>query len=128
MSNIEEAIVDHNQRITTLETKVGNVDSIKEAVIRLTAIQEMQEKRNEKFEESYMRQIEINAKVSTSLDNLNDNLSKMNNRMERYEDDVHNIDNKSKVDLLKIARQWVPPLLVCGVTFWVLHITGVIKL
>ena len=40
---------------------------------------------------------------------------------------LNEIDNKSKVDILKMARDWTPKLIIGGICYYILQLVGLIK-
>jgi predicted nuclease with TOPRIM domain len=117
-----------------LKEKVADLNDIKVAVTELTLLQKQQIEYNKKFNEMYEKAISNNIEFSSTLKNINDNLNALNGeikgtnkRIDLVEDKITKIDEKSKVDILKIFRDWTPKLLLGGLTFYFLQLSGLIK-
>lgn len=133
---------DYGERISKLEEKTDNIEKkvddlsdIKTAVTELALLSRQQLEQNKEFKETQEMLVGSNAKFNITLETMNDNLTNMNSeiketnkRMSELETKVGSLDDKSKVDILKITRKSVPWLLAAGISFWILKLVGVINL
>lgn len=160
---IENRLTKLETKLDIAEVKIHDMHSLRDAIIRLVAIQESQEERNKgqeernkKFDAIYEEQIKTNVQVNATLGCINTNLNLMNEEMkctsnkadaleekldeklintqkesdendQKLMDRLHEINDKSKVDILDMLRKIFPSLALSGVTLWVLHLTGVIN-
>lgn len=116
-----------------------------------------QEERNKKFDAIYEEQIKINSQVNSTLECINVNLNLMNDEMKctsqkvsdlevkldeklessQNESDkndqklmnrLHEINDKSKVDVIEILKKTIVPLLGGGLLFYLMQAAGIISL
>lgn len=122
-----EVIMEQGMKIAALRTDVDNLkdrmddmSEIRNAVVKLTVIQE--------------EQIRFSSEVSETLKGINKNLDILNTetkdtnqRVSSLEEKVEKIDEKSKVDILQMVKDWIPKLIIGGIGYYILQLTGVIK-
>ena len=132
----------HGIRITKLETKMDNIEKkvddfsdIAEAVTKLSLLSEQQIERNKKLDELYEKVIISNTEFGSTLKVINKNLTCMNDelinankRISNLEDKMDVVNNKSKVDLLEVAKNWIPKLIAGGAIFYLLQLFKTIKI
>lgn len=117
-NNIDSRVCVVEARIDNIENRIDDLSSLKDAVLRLVVVQELAEIRNKKLDESYAKQIEINTKVNSTLENINSNLNSLNI-------DVKELKNKTSWDFLVFFKTSVMPILVTGGVFYlILKVTG----
>jgi len=102
--NVEETVFKHEGEIatlksdvSTLKTQVEDLTSVRDAVIKLTTIEEKQDKRNEKIDEMFNRQIEVNAEVSGTLKGIDKNLNYLNTKVDTLEGKVESSNNRVEI-------------------------------
>ena len=136
-----EMQIKHTSQIAKLETDMKNVKDriddltiIKDAVVETKTYVKILSKSQEE-------QSKINQEFSTTLKSINKNLDILNmetietkneikgtnKRIDTLENKIIDIDEKSKVDILKILKDWTPKLLVTGIAFYILQLVGIIK-
>jgi predicted nuclease with TOPRIM domain len=99
--------------VNELQDKVDDLSQIKEAIIRLTLLQEEQAKFSEE--------------VSETLKNMNTDIKDTKEQVGKLEDKIEKIDNKSKIDLLELVKQYaVPVIMGGGIVYFILKVTGMI--
>ena len=118
-----EILIDHTKQIAELKTDVDNLkdrvndlSDIKEAVIKLTVLQEKQTEFSEEFSQTLKT-------MNVKIDNTNNKVDKLETK---FEEKIIEIDNKSKVDLLKVAKDWTPKLILGGIAYYILQLVGII--
>ena len=133
---------EYGERISKLEVKTDNLEreikdlvDVKMVVTELALLSRQQIEQNKNFGDTQITLVNSYSELKTTLSTMNENLSGMNEemkennaRLSELEDKVECIDNKSKVDILKIIIGVVPWLLLAGTSFWVLKLTGLIGL
>jgi septal ring factor EnvC (AmiA/AmiB activator) len=130
-----DLIIEHGEKIAKLETDVDNVkkqlndwSDIKEAVVELKVLQQEQVKSNKKFEKLYEETTKSNMEITSTLKGINENLNSLNIRTNSLEEKIDEIDERSKIDILKMAKDWIPKLIIGGIAYYILQIAGIIKL
>lgn len=131
-----EFTIQHVERIATLETKVGTLEertdklnSINDAVIRLTSIMEhmvadSEKKDKQRAEDSAKRdavakqQNDILAELTYTVKNLSLEFKDTKEDIQDTKDDVtclkkqvNENEEKSKIDIREILRTWLPKVL-----------------
>jgi hypothetical protein len=84
--------------------------------------------------EMYENSLVSNAEFSNTLKNINNNLNSLNaemkganERIDDIEDKIIKIDNKSKIDLWELVKQYaVPVIMGGGIVYFILKVTGMI--
>ncbi|NLJ58228.1 MAG: hypothetical protein GX339_05215 [Tissierellia bacterium] len=132
---------EYGERISKLEVKTDNLEKkiddlvdVKVVVTELALLSKQQIEQNKDFKETQMTLVNSYGELKTTLSTMNENLSGMNEEMKEnnarlaeLEDKVECIDDRSKVDILKIIIGVVPWLLLAGTSFWVLKLTGLVS-
>jgi len=117
--------LDHTKQLATLRSevdelqdKMDDLSQIKEAIIKLTLLQEEQNKFSGEVSETLKNMnLEIKA-TKKEVENTND---KVNN----LEDKIIKIDNKSKVDILDLIKQYaIPVIMGGGIVYFILQVVG----
>ncbi len=146
---IEKTIINHDRRITTVETEVKNVKDdvcnmvdMKENLAKLTLLSQQQEVRNKKLDDLYDKFVKCNAEFSATLKSINNSLismsyemkdtneeiKKTNQRINQLETKVEcrfdTVDDRSKFDILELIKRGVPYLLLGGSVYYILQIVG----
>jgi predicted nuclease with TOPRIM domain len=117
-----DVILEHTKNIATLKADVNNLrdrmedmSEIRNAVVKLTVLQEEQAK--------------FSADVSETLKGINENLNILNTetkdtnqRVSSLEMKVEKIDEKSKVDILNLIVKAVPWLISLGLGTYILQV------
>jgi predicted nuclease with TOPRIM domain len=130
-----DIIIEHGEKIAELKTDMDNIkkqlndwSDIKEAVVELKVLQQEQVKSNKKFEKLYEETTKSNMEITSTLKGINENLNSLNTRTNSLEEKIDEIDERSKIDILKMAKDWIPKLILGGITYYILQIAGIIKL
>jgi Zn-dependent M32 family carboxypeptidase len=131
--------LDHSERIATLESEVDELQdkvddflTMKDTLIELKSLSKEQAEYNKKFNEMYENSLVSNAEFSNTLKNINNNLNSLNTemkgtneRIDNIEDRLVKIDNKSKIDLLELFKQYaIPAIMGGGIVYFILQIVG----
>jgi carboxypeptidase C (cathepsin A) len=130
--------INHSERIATLENDVENLKDrvddlsiIKDAVIEtktyikiLTKAQEEQSRTMSQITETMNKQNQTLDKLNEKIDSTDEKVDDLNNK---FQVKLNEIDDKSKIDILKMAKDWTPKLIIGGITYYILQIVGVIK-
>jgi septal ring factor EnvC (AmiA/AmiB activator) len=130
-----DIVIEHGNKIAKLETDVQNVKNqlndwsdIKNAVVELKVLQQEQVKSNKKFEKLYEETTKSNMEITSTLKGINENLNSLNTKTNSLEEKIDEIDERSKIDILKMAKDWIPKLIIGGIAYYILQIAGIIKL
>jgi len=136
-----EMQIKHTSQIAKLETDMENVkdkiedlSDIKDAVVETKTYVKI-------LSESQKEQSKINQEFSTTLKSINKNLDILNmetietkneikntnKKINTLENKIVEIDDRSKVDILKLLKDWTPKLIVSGIAFYILQLVGIIK-
>lgn len=123
----------------TIEKRLEDLSEIKTAVVRLTLLSEQQLEHNERvgktLETINSNLSSLNAHAEVTNERLSDlegkvscyeDVSRTSDKVNNLEKRVDNLDDKSKVDIVKIIVWAVPGLLGAGITFFILKIVGLI--
>jgi predicted nuclease with TOPRIM domain len=121
-----EIIIEHTKQLATLRSevdelqdKVDDMSQIKEAIIKLTILQEEQNKFSGEVSET-LKEMNIEIKeTKTEVKNTNDKVNKLENKFEKK---IIEIDEKSKVDLLNLAVKATPWLISLGLGTYIIQI------
>lgn len=130
----------HIEAIATLESKVENLENkmddfsiMKDTLIELKSLSKEQSQYNKKFNEMYENSLVSNAEFSNTLKNINTNLNSLNTeikgtneRLDDVENKIIEIDEKSKIDILKMIKDWIPKLIIGGIGYYILQLVGII--
>jgi len=123
----------YGERIAKLEAKTDSIEKrlddlseIKTAVTQLTLLSEQQAEYNKRYEKTQAKFCQHLETINTNLSNLNNSAELTNKRLSDLEGKFECIDEKSKVDIVKIIVWTVPGLLGAGLTFFILKIAGLI--
>jgi hypothetical protein len=110
MNDINELVIQNTADISglkvdvnSMKTKIDDLSTMKDAVIRLTTLQEKQAERDAKFDSIYEEQIKINVETKIVLKNINENLVTMN--VELKETNTQVISLKNDVANLKDKKE-----------------------
>lgn len=137
---------DHGERIAKLEIKTDAIEKrledlseIKTAVTRLTLLSEQQLEHNERVGRTLetinnnLSSLDAHARVTNErLSDLEgkvscyEDVSRTSDKVSSLEKRVNILDDKSKIDIIKVIVWAVPGLLGAGVTFFILKIAGLI--
>lgn len=99
--------------VNELKDKMDDMSQIKEAIVKLTILQEEQAKFSEE--------------VSLTLKDMNSEIKETKNKVNGLEDKIEKIDNKSKIDLLELVKQYaVPAIMGGGIVYFILKVVGMI--
>jgi DNA repair exonuclease SbcCD ATPase subunit len=121
-----EIIIEHTKQLATLRSevnelqdKVSDMSQIKEAIIKLTILQEEQNKFSGEVSET-LKEMNIEIKeTKTEVKNTNDKVNKLESKFEKK---IIEIDEKSKVDLLNLAVKATPWLISLGLGTYIIQI------
>jgi predicted nuclease with TOPRIM domain len=126
-----EIILDHTKQIAELKTDMKGVKSrledlsdIKEAVIKLTVLQEKQTEFSQEVSETLKV---MNAEITETKNEVKNTNDKVNGLENKFEEKIHEIDNKSKIDLLELTKQYAVPAIMGGsIVYFILKVVGMI--
>ena len=133
--------LDHTKQLATLRSDVDNLENrvddlsdIKNAIVRLTVLQEEQIKLNKEVSNTLK---EMNEEIKTTRDEVKEikvevqdtkvEVKNTTNKVNGLEEQIINIDNKSKIDLLELFKQYaIPVVMGGGIVYFILQIVGMI--
>jgi uncharacterized coiled-coil DUF342 family protein len=128
---------EHIKELATLRSevdgivkKVDDISIMKDTLIELKALSKEQASYNKKFNEMYEKSILSNAEFSNTLININANLNSLNTemrgtneRIDKVEVKIDEIDEKSKVDFLTLMKQYaIPVTMGGGIVYFILSV------
>ena len=106
-------LADTNARVNALEHQVSDLTDMKENLKLLTHISKEQSENIIKSNINNEQQIKINTEFKMTLDNINENLTSMNSK-------VNELENKSSISILDIVKKsiiWLVGVGACTVIF-----------
>jgi predicted nuclease with TOPRIM domain len=109
--------------VNELKDKMEDMSAIKEAIVKLTILQEKQTEFSEDVSETLK---EMKVEIRETKTEVKSTSERVNDLENTFEEKIIEIDNKSKVDLLKIAKDWTPKLIVSGIAYYILQLVGII--
>lgn len=127
---------EYGERISRLETKIDNIENkvdglcnVETVVTELALISRQHIEQFKDFKKTQEMLVESNTKFNATLETINKSLVDMgceiretNVKLNDLELKVESIDEKSKVDIVKVIIRTVPWLLVAGLSFWILNL------
>lgn len=128
----------HSEDIASLKTEVKNIKynlnnmtDIRDAVVKLTVLQEEQAKSSQEVSEILkdMREEIKETKVEikeTKIEVKNTN-DKVNGLEDKFEKKISEIDDKGKLDWIKMVKDWMPKLILGGAIYYILQLTELLK-
>jgi predicted nuclease with TOPRIM domain len=126
-----ELVIEHTKELTKLRSevdelqcKVGDMSQIKEAIIKLTILQEEQNRFSGEVSETLK---EMNSEIKETKEEVRNTNDKVNGLETKFEEKIIEIDNKSKIDILMMVKDWIPKLILGGIAYYILQVVGVIK-
>lgn len=142
-----------DKRLSVAETKIDNItkeldelSDIKSVIVELSLLSKQQVEYNKKSTDTYESLVMSNTRFAITLENINKNLMCVNDEIKHtnsristletsmlsdnkdLSESISDIENKSKVDLLELAKPVIPSLIAGGFFFWLLQILGLIQL
>lgn len=120
-------VLEHTTKIAKLETDVDNIKNrldnisdIRDAVIKLTVLQEEQIKFSSEVSETLKV---MNSEIKETKKEVKNTNDKVEDLEIKFEDKINEIDNKSKIDLLLLFKQYaIPVIMGGGIVYFILQV------
>lgn len=122
-----DIVLEHTKNIATLKADVSNLkdrmedmSEIRNAVVKLTVLQEEQAK----FSSDVSETLKV---MNENLNILNTEAKDTNKRVGKLEIKVDEIDDRGNFNWIKMVKDWLPKLIVSGIIYYFIQLADVLK-